>query len=159
MNARLSEEGGSARLPPSLITSSTLFQTLEKTLGETRVQYTGLATQLNAMVTASSTYLTALKALTAMDVAPMGGGCLGEGGVLSGAFVLTTQEPVNGKTVSFTLDFYTAEDTGSSLVEYTPREGVTLLPEFLHVSWPAFSPFPTSDACYVTHSTHTPPLI
>ena len=139
LNSRLNAEGGSARLPPSLVTSSSLFISQHKELSEAVAKCTSLTSQLSSMAISSSTYLAALKALTAMDVIPVcgvTGGKLGVGGVLSGAFTFTTQEPVNGKTVSFILDFYTAEDSGDSLVEYNPGVGMCLLPEFLHVSTP-----------------------
>lgn len=153
--ARLAAEGGPARLPPALITASSLYAARAAEAGAGQAAAAAACAQASASAAQAALALAALKAFTALELAPLRGAGAGAGG-LEGVFACRTLEPLSQRAVAFTLDFYSAE--GAALVEYMPGEGTDLLPPFLQVRGAGARGAPPARRLPSARAlTHTPP--
>ena len=128
LNARLTAEGGPSRLPPALITASSLFRAAAEGAEAARARSGALEAELAASRAAearAAEQLRLFELLTALRVSS-GGGAVG------GLHAVATTDPSSGAEVTFTLEFFEGEG-GAACVEFVPGSNAALLPPFMAV--------------------------
>jgi hypothetical protein len=127
LNARLSAEGGPSRVPPAVVTSSSLFAAAQAEGAAARARAAELeaeAARLTVALSACSEQLRLFGALTALELlAPRGGAAAAHG--------FATVDPASGARVTFQLEFFADEKDGARMVEFLPGENAHLLPPFM----------------------------
>ncbi len=126
LNARLSAEGGPARVPPAVVAASSLFAAAQAEAAAARAraaEHEAEASRLQAALAAAAEQLRLFGALTALELVAS----------RAGAHSLATVDPATGARVAFQLEFFTDGDSGARMVEFLPGENAQLLPPFMAV--------------------------
>ncbi len=126
LNARLAAEGGPSRVPPAVVTASSLFAGAQAEAAAARARAAGAeaeAARLAGALAASAEQLRLFSALTALELVASRGG----------SHSFATVDPATGARVAFQLEFFADEKDGARMVEFLPGENVHLLPPFMAV--------------------------
>jgi hypothetical protein len=125
LNERLSAEGGPSRVPPAVVTASSLFAAAQAEAIAARAhaaQAEADAARSAAALAAAWEQLRLFGVLTALELVASRGG----------AHSFATVDHATGARVTFQLEFFASAD-GARMVEFVPGENVQLLPPFMAV--------------------------